>query len=77
MNATWILVLFFGMLMVLNMSSAYVDDQWLGQEAEFENRQPQKRSESLNLIFFFLFILCRYMYRVFVKEPEENLLFTP
>jgi len=52
MNARWILVIFVGMLMVLNISNADVDDEWLGQEAEFENRQPQKRSESLNLIFF-------------------------
>ena len=68
MNAKRILVPFVGMLMVLHISSADVNDEWLSQGADFRNGQPQKRSESLNLIFFVqfvnaLFILCWYMDR--------------
>ena len=49
MNAKWILVLFVAMLMVLHFSNAGVSDEWFSQEEDFENRQPQKRSESYNL----------------------------
>ena len=67
MNAKWILVLFAGTLMVLHISSADVNDEWLNQGAGFGNGQPQKRSESLNLILlvfrFVLFRLSWYMDR--------------
>lgn len=53
MNAKWILVsLFVGLHMALQISNAEVYDELLRQDAEFENRQPQKRSESLNLLTF-------------------------
>lgn len=43
MNAKWILVLFVGLHMALHISNAEVYDELLRQDAEFENRQPQKR----------------------------------
>ena len=53
--------------MVLHISSADVNDEWLNQGAGFGNGQPQKRSESLNLILlvfrFVLFRLSWYMDR--------------
>lgn len=77
MNAKWILVLFVGMLMVLNISNADVDDEWLSQEAEFENRQPQKRSESLNLIFFWLYSSCAGIWIDFCERTRGKWYIAP
>ena len=75
MNTKWILVLFVGMFMVLHISNAEIYDELLRQDAEFENRQPQKRSESLNFRLIssdFLKLCCAGIWLDFLKIPEEN-----
>jgi len=85
MHAKWILVLFVGMLMVLNISNADVQDEWLSQEAEFENRQPQKRRfcQDVNPISCFIRkYYCDYNpawynnYRAFISFVREECPFT-
>lgn len=57
MNAKWILVLFVGLHMALHISNAEVYDELLRQDAEFENRQPQKRSESSDFFKCFIYFV--------------------
>ena len=75
MNAKWILVLFVGLYMALHISNAEVYDELLRQDSEFENRQLQKRSESLNLLAFLnvSFILLRY--HIIACERRKKKLF--
>ena len=56
--------------MVLHISSADLNDEWLSRGADFENRQPQKRSESLNLISF-IFRKC-FIHFVLVYGTRGN-----